>query len=60
MKDYRRYDLRELTENIFCIREWLLKHKKSSTKDYIDITEQYEKFWKQRDELEDEIFGKEE
>jgi hypothetical protein len=59
MKDYRRYDLRQLTESIFYIRERILKFKNSSTKEYIDIKEQYEKLWKQRDELEDEVFGKE-
>ena len=30
-----------------------------SEQEYIDITEQYEKLWKQRDKLEDEVFGKE-
>lgn len=59
MKDYRRYDLRQLTESIFYIRERILKFKNPSTKEYIDIKEQYEKLWKQRDELEDEVFGKE-
>lgn len=60
MKDYRRYDLRQLTESIFYIREMILKFTNSSTKEYIDTKEQYEKLWKQRDKLEDEIFGKEE
>ena len=59
MKDYRRYDLRQLTESIFYIREWILKFNNSSSKEYVDATEQYEKLWKQRDELEDEVFGKE-
>ena len=59
MKDYRRYDLRQLTESIFCIRERILKFKNPSTKEYSDIKAQYEKLWKQRDKLEDEIFGKE-
>ena len=59
MKDYRRYDLRQLTESIFYIREWILKFNNSSSKEYVEATEQYEKLWKQRDELEDEVFGKE-
>lgn len=59
MKDYRRYDLRQLTESIFCIRERILKYVNSSTKEYIDTKEQYEKLWKQREKLEDEVFGKE-
>ena len=59
MKDYRRYDLRQLTESIFYIREWILKFKNPSYKEYIDATKEYEKLWKQRDELEDELFGKE-
>lgn len=59
MKDYRRYDLRQLTESIFYIREWILKFNNSSSKEYVDATEQYEKLWRQRDELEDEVFGKE-
>ena len=60
MRDYRRYDLRQLTESIFCIREWLLKLTNSSTKEYIDMTKQYEKLCNQREQLEDEVFGKEE
>ena len=59
MKDYRRYDLRQLTESIFYIRERILNYVNSSTKEYLDIKEQYEKLWKQREELEDEVFGKE-
>ena len=57
MKDYRRYDLRQLTESIFYIREWVLKFLNPSSKEYKDATNRYEEFWKQRDELEDEIFG---
>ena len=59
MKDYRRYDLRQLTESIFYIREGILKLRNSSTKEYIDVKEQYEKLCNQREELEDEVFGKE-
>ena len=59
MKDYRRYDLRQLTESIFYIREWILKFNNSSSKEYVEATEQYEKLWKQREKLEDEVFGKE-
>ena len=59
MKDYRRYDLRQLTESIFYIREWILKFNNSSSKEYVEATEQYEKLWRQRDELEDKVFGKE-
>jgi len=58
MKDYRRFELRQLTESIFYIREWVLKFLNPSTKEYINVTEQYEELWKQRDKLEDEIFGK--
>ena len=59
MKDYRRYDLRQLTESIFYIREWVLRFNSSSSKEYVDAKEQYEKLWMQRDKLEDEVFGKE-
>lgn len=58
MKDYRRYDLRQLTESIFYIREWVLKFLNPSSKEYIDATKQYEKLWQERDALEDEIFNK--
>ena len=57
MKDYRRYDLRQLTENIFYIRECVLRFLNPSSKEYTDVTDKYEELWKQRDELEDEIFG---
>lgn len=56
MKDYRRYDLRQLTESIFYIREWVLKFLNPSSKEYIDATKEYEQLWQQRDALEDEIF----
>ena len=57
MKDYRKYDLRQLTESIFYIRECVLSFLKPSSKEYTDVTDKYEELWKQRDELEDEIFG---
>ena len=57
MKDYRRYDLRQLTESIFCIRECVLRFLNPSSKEYTDVTDKYEELWRQRDELEDEIFG---
>ena len=57
MKDYRKYDLRQLTESIFYIRECVLRFLKPSSKEYTDVTDKYEELWKQRDELEDEIFG---
>lgn len=60
MKDYRRYDLRQLTESIFYIREWVLKFLNPSSKEYIDASEEYEKLWHQRDVLEDEIFHNQE
>lgn len=56
MKDYRRYDLRQLTESIFYIREWVLKFLNPSSKEYLDATKEYEQLWQQRDALEDEIF----
>ena len=58
MKDYRKYDLRQLTESIFCIREWVLKSLNPSSKEYIDATKEYEKLWAERDALENEIFNK--
>ena len=57
MKDYRKYDLRQLTESIFYIRECVLRFLKPSSKEYTDVTDKYEELWKQRDELENEIFG---
>lgn len=57
MKDYRKYDLRQLTESIFYIRECVLRFLNPSSKEYTDVTDKYEELWKQRDELEDEIFG---
>lgn len=57
MKDYRKYDLRQLTESIFYIRECVLRFLKPSSKEYTDVTDKYEELWKQRNELEDEIFG---
>ena len=56
MKDFKRYDLRQLTEAIFYIREYLLKFLDPSSKEYIDVTKQYEKLWTERDALENEVF----
>lgn len=38
MKDYRKYDLRQLTESIFYIRECVLRFLKPSSKEYTDVT----------------------
>ena len=56
MRDFRRYDLRQLTENIFYIREYLLKFLNPSSKEYINATKEYEKLWAERNALEDEVF----
>ena len=56
MRDFRRYDLRQLTESIFYIREYLLKFLNPSSKEYIDVTKQYGKLWTERDALENEVF----
>lgn len=57
MQDHRKFDLRELTEKIYYIREFLLKRKFPFSRRRTDVTELYEELWKKRDELEDEIFG---
>lgn len=58
MQDHRKFDLRELTERIYYIREFVLKRKFPFSKHYTDVTELYEELWRKRDKLEDEIFGK--
>lgn len=56
----RKFELRSLTESIHQIYEHmkLLERFPHLKKNYADLTEVYEKLWKKRDELEDEIFGK--
>lgn len=58
MKDTRCFDLRCLTENIFYMRECVLKFLNPSSKEYIDATKIYEELWIERDELEHDIFDK--
>ena len=59
MRDKRYFELRCLTENIFYLRECVLKFLKPSSKNYIDVTKIYEDLWRQRDQLEHDIFDKE-
>ena len=59
MKDNRYFDLRCLTENIFYIREYVLKFLDPTSIKYKEATEVYEELWDQRDELEHDIFDKE-
>ena len=59
MKDKRYFDLRCLTENIFYIREYVLKFLDTSSEKYIEVTKIYEELWKKRDALENDIFDKE-
>ena len=59
MKDKRYFDLRCLTENIFYMREYVLKFLDHSSKRYKEATKVYEELWDQRDELEHDIFDKE-
>lgn len=56
----RRFELRSLTENIhqICEHMRLLEGIPHLKKNYIDLTEIYEELWKERNKLEDEIFGK--
>ena len=59
MKDRRYFDLRCLTENIFYIREYVLKFLDPSSNSYKEVSKLYEELWNQRDELEHNIFGEE-
>ena len=59
MKDKRYFDLRCLTENIFYMREYVLKLLDPSSKRYKEATKVYEELWEQRDKLEHDIFDKE-
>ena len=56
MKDKRYFDRRYLTENIYYMREYVLKFLDPSSKKYKEATKVYEELWKQRDELEHDIF----
>ncbi len=59
MKDYRKYDLRDLTESIFYMREFTLKALRKNSPKRKAAEAEYEELWRSRDALEDEIFGKE-
>ena len=59
MKDYRKYDLRDLTESIFFMREFTLKALRKNSPKRKAAEAEYEELWRSRDALEDEIFGKE-
>jgi hypothetical protein len=59
MKDYRKYDLRDLTESIFYMREFTLKALRKNSPKRKAAEAEYEELWRLRDALEDEIFGKE-
>lgn len=59
MKDKRYYELRCLTENIFYLREYVLKFLSPSSREYVDATKFYDELWKERDRLEHDIFDKE-
>ena len=59
MKDKRCFDLRCLTENIYYMREYVLKYFDHSSNSYKEASRIYEELWKQRDELERDIFGEE-
>ena len=53
---YDLYQLRQLTESIFCIRQEL-GFLDSQTDTYKRTVELYENLWRERDELEDKIIN---
>lgn len=58
MKDKAYFTLRELTEQIFIIREWVLKYENPSSEKYKEAVDYYNELCKERDLLEEKIFGK--
>ena len=58
MKDKTYFTLRELTEQIFIIREWVLKYENPSSEKYKETVDYYNELCKERDLLEEKIFGK--
>ena len=55
-KCYDLYELRQLTESIYVLRQEMGILSKNS-KEYKYASEQYEDLWKRRDELEEKIVG---
>lgn len=55
-KCYDLYELRQLTESIYVLRQEMGILSKNS-KEYRYASEQYEYLWKRRDELEEKIAG---
>ena len=53
---YDLYELRQLTESIFVLRQEMGRLSKNSI-EYRVASEQYEDLWKRRDELEEKIAG---
>ena len=55
-KCYDLYELRQLTESIFVLGQQMRCLKNSSI-EYKVASEEYEKLWKRRDEIENKILG---
>ena len=58
MKDERRYDLRYLTEQIYVLREFVLKDINPDAEEYKHFAKIYNTLCKERDLIESEVFGK--
>lgn len=58
MRDNTYFELRELTEQIFTLREWVLKNENPSSKKYKESVDLYNELCKKRDLLEERVFGK--
>ena len=58
MKDNRKFVLRDLTEQIYYIREFIFKNKLTEISDNDEVEKWYDELWKRRNKLEEEIFGK--
>ena len=57
MKDRRRYDLRYMTEQIYVLRETILKDIEKDTDEYKYFIKIYNTICKEREILEDELFN---
>ena len=56
LKYYDLYELRELTESIYRIRQ-ALSLLKNGSYEYKEMTKVYDDLWRQRDKLETKIIG---
>jgi len=56
MKDNRYYDLREITEIIFSMRQYLNRIDKTS-KDFEELSKIYNDLCKRREQMEEEFFA---